>query len=231
MILLNLIQVVLIAIWTLLFCYVITLLLPPKATLWLAVRLWAPVTIFLTMSRLKVEGLENLDPKKHYIFMANHSSFFDIPAIFWGSRRELHFMVKEELKHNIFTGFVCKKMHMIFIDRSNAQKTTSSMRKAIELISEGMDIVIYPEGTRTKTGELGVFRKGGFKLAINSQTDIVPVTIKKSAKAWSRNNIRFSPTIVTVHFDKPISVQGVEERDAAKISAQVFETIKQELQK
>ena len=106
---------------------------------------------------------------------------------------------------------------MIFIDRSNAQKTTSSMRKAIELISEGMDIAIYPEG--------------GFKLAINSQTDIVPVTIKKSAKAWSRNNIRFSPTIVTVHFDKPISVQGVEERDAAKISAQVFETIKQELQK
>ena len=105
------------------------------------------------------------------------------------------------------------------------------MRKAIELISEGMDIAIYPEGTRTKTGELGAFRKGGFKLAINSQTDIVPVTIKKSAKAWSRNNIRLSPTIVTVHFDKPISVQGVEERDVAKISAQVFETIKQELQK
>lgn len=229
MIILNIIQACLIGLWTLVFGYIITLFLPSRITHWLSVYLWSPVTIFFTLSRIKIEGLENIDKDNHYIFMANHSSFFDIPAIFWASKRMLHFMAKEELKHNIFTGFLCIKMRTIFIDRSNAQKTTSSMRNAIELASEGMDIAIFPEGTRTKTGEMGPFKRGGFKFAINSNVDIVPVTIKKSATAWSRDNIHFHPTQVIVHFGKPISVQGLQETDASKLSAEVFEAIKKEL--
>ena len=101
----------------------------------------------------------------------------------------------------------------------------------LDLISQGMDIAIFPEGTRTKTGELNPFKKGGFKLAINSQTDIVPVTIKNSAKAWSRSNIRFRPTKVTVCFGKPISVQGLQESDASQVATQAFNIISEELKK
>ena len=120
---------------------------------------------------------------------------------------------------------------MIFIDRKNAQKSVASMRQAVDLISQGMDIAIFPEGTRTKTGELNPFKKGGFKLAINSQTDIVPVTIKNSAKAWSRSNLRFRPTKVIVCFGKPISVQGLQENDAVQIANQTFDIIHKELKK
>ncbi|MCQ2605238.1 MAG: 1-acyl-sn-glycerol-3-phosphate acyltransferase [Bacteroidales bacterium] len=229
MIIINLIQFLLLAIWLVLFCYVITLLLPSKVTLWLAVYLWSPVTIFLTLSRIKVEGLENIDSDKHYIFMANHASFLDIPALMWGTKRALHFMAKEELNRNILTGYTCRKMRMIFIDRGNSQKTTSNMRVAKELIAEGEDIALCPEGTRTKTGELGPFKRGGFKFAIASQVDIVPVTIKNSAVAWSRDNIHFHPTTVVVHIGKPVSVQGLQETDAGKVSAQVFDIIKEEL--
>ncbi len=229
MIILNIIQLILVAFWTLLFVYVLTLLLPPKASLWLTVHLWAPVTSFIVLSPIKSEGLEKLDPKKNYVFMANHSSYFDIPCLFYGSRRMLHFLAKEELKHNIFTGFMLRKIQMIFIERGNAQ--ASSMRQTVDLISQGMDIAIFPEGTRTKTGELSPFKKGGFKMAINSQTDIVPVTIKNSAKAWSRSNIRFRPTKVIVHFGDPISVKGLQENEATKLAVTVSEIINEELHK
>lgn len=231
MILINLIQVVLLGLWTLIFVYVISLLLPSKVALWLTVYLWSPLMAVFAMSRIKSEGREKLDPNKSYIFMANHASYFDIPCIFWGSRRMLHFLAKEELKHNIFTGFALRKLQMVFIERGNAQKSASSMRHVVEMTQKGMDIAIFPEGTRTRTGELGVFKKGGFKLAINSQVDVVPVTIKHSAEAWSRSNLRFRPTTVIVHFSEPVSVQGLQESDAPQLASKVADIIKTELEK
>ncbi|MBR5435085.1 MAG: 1-acyl-sn-glycerol-3-phosphate acyltransferase [Bacteroidales bacterium] len=231
MILINLIQVVLLGLWTLIFVYVISLLLPSKVALWLTVYLWSPLMAVFAMSRIRSEGREKLDPNKSYIFMANHASYFDIPCIFWGSRRMLHFLAKEELKHNIFTGFALRKLQMVFIERGNAQKSASSMRHVVEMTQKGMDIAIFPEGTRTRTGELGVFKKGGFKLAINSQVDVVPVTIKHSAEAWSRSNLRFRPTTVIVHFSEPVSVQGLQESDAPQLASKVADIIKTELEK
>lgn len=231
MFIISIIQLTLIALWTLIFVYVLTLLLPSKVSLWLTVHLWAPVCELIVLSPMKVEGLEKLDKNKNYVFMANHSSFYDIPCLFWGSKRMLHFLCKAELKKSIFTGFMLRKLQMIFIDRGNAQKTAASMRQAVELISQGMNIAIFPEGTRTKTGALGTFKKGGFKLAINSQTDIVPVTIKNSAIAWSRSNLKFRPTKVYIHFGEPISVAGLHENDAADLASTVFTIINEELAK
>lgn len=231
MFLLNYIQLVLIALWTLVFVYVLTLLLPSKVALWLTVHLWAPVCEIIVMSPIKVSGLENLDKDKNYVFMSNHASFYDIPVLFWGTKRMLHFLAKSELKNSIFTGFMLKKLEMVFIERGNAQKSVASVRHAEEMIRKGMDIAIFPEGTRTKTGELGPFRKGGFKMAINSGTDVVPVTIKNSAKAWARSNRKFRPTKVYIHFSTPISVQNLHEEDAQNLAAQTFAIIENELKK
>lgn len=183
------------------------------------------------MSPIKTEGIENIDPKKNYIFMANHTSFFDIPCLFWGSKRLLHFLCKAELRNNILTSFMLRKLEMVFIDRGNAQNTVESMRQTEKLISKGKDIAIFPEGTRSKTGEMLPFKRGGFKLAIYSNTEIIPVTIKNSAKAWSHSNIRFRPTKVTVHFHEPISVEGLKETDALALSKQVFQIINTELKR
>ena len=231
MFILNYIQLTLIALWTLIFVYVLTVLLPSKVALWLTVHLWAPVCQFIVLSPIKVSGLENLDKNKNYVFMSNHASFYDIPILFWGSKRMLHFLAKSELKDSIFTGFMLKKLEMIFIERGNAQKSVASVRHAEDMIRKGLDIAIFPEGTRTKTGELGVFRKGGFKMAINSGTDIVPVTIKNSAKAWSRSNKKFRPTKVYIHFGTPIPVKDLSEEDAQKIATDTFNIINEELKK
>jgi 1-acyl-sn-glycerol-3-phosphate acyltransferase len=161
--------------------------------------------------------LENLDPKQHYIFMANHASFFDIACLFYASKRRLHFIAKQELGRQFFTGYMLRKLQIIFIDRSNAQRSAASMRQAIETIKSGKDIAIFPEGTRTKTGKLGTFKKGGFKIAIQSQTPIVPVVIENSARAWARNNIRFRPTTVIVRFGKPIETDHLHEENSMEL--------------
>ena len=231
MFIINFIQFILLGLWTFIFVYVLTILLPSRASLWLTTHLWAPVNALIVMSSIKPEGLENIDPKKNYIFMANHTSFFDIPCLFWASKRLIHFLCKAELRDNILTGFMIRKLDMVFIDRSNAQNSVCSMRHTEEIISKGNDIAIFPEGTRSKTGEMLPFKRGGFKLAIYSNTEIVPVTIKNSAKAWSHSNLRFRPTKVTVHFHEPISVQGLKDTDALALSKQVFEIINTELKR
>ncbi len=231
MFIINFIQLILLGLWTFLFVYVLTLLLPPRLSLWLTIHLWAPVNSLIVMSPIKTENLEKLDPNKNYIFMANHSSFYDIACLFWGSKRPLHFLCKAELRENILTGFMLRKLDMVFIDRRNAQNSVSSMRQAEKMLAKGCDIALFPEGTRSKTGALCPFKRGGFKLAIASNTEIVPVTIKNSAKAWSHSNLRFRPTKVTVLFHEPISVQGLHETDALPLSKQVFEIINNELKK
>lgn len=231
MIIINVIQVLLIGLWTLIFVYIIIPFLPAKLALWLTVYLWSPLTAFFTGSPIKTYGREKLDPHKNYIFMANHASYYDIPCLFLSTRRKLHFLAKAELKESVFAGFAIKKLQMVFIERGNAQKTAVSIRHVEEMIKSGYDIAIFPEGTRTKTGELGVFRKGGFKMAINANTDIVPITIKKSAIAWDRSNIRFRPTIVTVHIGDPIPVEQYTEDAAQSLVDKTRNTIQEELQK
>lgn len=231
MFIINFIQFIFLALWTFIFVYILTLLLPSRAALWFTTHIWSPVCAFIVMSPIKTEGIENIDPKKNYIFMANHTSFFDIPCLFWGSKRLIHFLCKAELRNNILTSFMLRKLEMVFIDRDNAQKTVESMRQTEKLISKGNDIAIFPEGTRSKTGEMLPFKRGGFKLAIYSNTEIIPVTIKNSAKAWSHSNIRFRPTKVTVHFHEPISVEGLKETDALALSKQVFQIINTELKR
>ena len=229
MFIINFIQFILLGLWTFVFVYVLTLLLPPRVSLWLTTHLWAPVCAFIIMSPIKTKGLENLDPNKNYIFTANHTSFFDIACLFWASKRPLHFLCKAELRDNILTGFMLRKLDMVFVDRRNALNSVESMRHVEKMISEGKDIAIFPEGTRSKTGDLCPFKRGSFKLAITTNTHIVPVTIKNSAKAWSLSNLRFRPTRVTVQFHTPISVQGLKETDALPLSKQVYEIIANEL--
>jgi len=225
MIFLNLIQVIFSALWTVFIVYIISPFLNYKAAFWITIHVWTPVITFLILSKIETKGLENIDSNKHYIFMANHSSYFDIVCLFNATKRNLHFIAKEELSRQFFTGYMLRKLKIIFIDRSNAQNSARSMKQAIEVIKNGKNVAIFPEGTRTKTGNLGAFRRGGFKLAIQAQTEIIPVAISKSAKAWPRNNFSFRPTTVTLTFGKPISIQGYSENDTKEIQDKVVNFI------
>ncbi len=221
MIIINIIQLILLALWTIFIVYICAPFLNYNGAWYITTHWWAGGCVRILFSKIKIEGLENLDPKQHYIFMANHSSYFDIACLFYASKRRLHFIAKQELGRQFFTGYMLRKLQIIFIDRSSAQRSATSMRQAIETIQSGKDIAIFPEGTRTKTGKLGVFKKGGFKMAIQSQTPIVPVVIENSARAWARNNITFRPTTVTVRFGTPVETAHLQENDTQTLSEKV----------
>lgn len=223
MIIINIIQLIFLSLWTIFIVYICAPFLNYNGAWYITTHWWAGGCARILFSKIKIEGLENLDPKQHYIFMANHSSYFDIACLFYATKRRLHFVAKQELGRQFFTGYMLRKLQIIFIDRSNAQRSAASMRQAIETIKSGKDIAIFPEGTRTKTGQLGVFKKGGFKMAIQSHTPIVPVVIEKSARAWARNNIRFRPTTVVVRFCKPVETDNLTENNAQALSEQVRE--------
>ena len=221
MIIINILQLIFLSLWTIFIVYICAPFLNYNGAWYITTHWWAGGCARILFSKIKIEGLENLDPKQHYIFMANHSSYFDIACLFYATKRRLHFIAKQELGRQFFTGYMLRKLQIIFIDRSNAQRSATSMRQAIETIQSGKDIAIFPEGTRTKTGKLGVFKKGGFKMAIQSQTPIVPVVIENSAKAWARNNITFRPATVVVRFCKPVETAHLTENDAQALSEKV----------
>lgn len=217
MVIINIIQVILLVVWIVFTVYGVGSVTTKRGAFNFTVRVWSPGIAAILLTRIKVIGKENLAPDSPYIFMANHTSYFDIPCLFAATKRRLHFIAKDELRTNFFTGYMLKKIEMIFINRSNAQKSAESMRKAISFMKEGRNIAIFPEGTRSKTGKIGNFKRGGFKMAIQSELPIVPIVIHNSAKAWPLSNFNFKPTTVTVEFKPPIPTKGLTEADIPKL--------------
>ncbi len=222
MMIINIIQMILLSLWTIFIVYILSPFFNYKGAWWITVNLWAPGIAYILLTRIEVKGIENIDPKKHYIFMSNHASYFDIACLFIATKRNLHFLAKYELSRNFFTGYMLRKLQIIFIDRTNSQRSAASLLKAVEHIQKGKNVAIFPEGTRTRTGKLGVFRKGGFKLAVQSNTPIIPVSITNSAKAWPIHHFGFRPTTVTVTFGPEIQVTGIDENDTKELIDSVY---------
>ncbi|MFO7867890.1 MAG: lysophospholipid acyltransferase family protein [Bacteroidales bacterium] len=227
MIILNIIQMILIAVWTLFTVYVVGGLTTKKCAFNFTIYVWAPIVFAILLSRLKIKGKEHVSPNRNYVFMANHSSYFDIAALFMATQRKLHFMAKDELRTNPFTGFMLKKIDMIFIDRTNAYKSKESLKRAADFISQGRDLMVFPEGTRTTNGKIGPFKRGGFKIAVDSRIPIIPVVISNTAKAWPCSNVGGCPTTVIVEFCKAVETTQYTEKNMSELISVVKSTMEE----
>ena len=152
--------------------------------------LWARTILFVSRVKVKAQGVHRLDPEKSYIFMANHLSNFDIPALFVGLPVQFRWLAKAELFKIPIFGQGMKGCGYISIDRSNRESAFESLREAANKIQSGVSVMIFPEGTRSHDGKLLPFKKGGFVLAQNAGVPIVPVAIKGSGVVMSRNGMR-----------------------------------------
>lgn len=140
-------------------------------------RMWSKVAILLSLSRVTVQGAERLDKNKSYVFVANHASAFDIFLVYGYLGRDIRWVMKKELMSVPFLGWACKNVGHIPIDRSNSSAAKDSIEVAKQRMEGGVSVVFFPEGTRSRTGKMGRFKKGAFLLALELQADIVPVTI------------------------------------------------------
>lgn len=182
------------------------ILLRKTPTLYLAKKLWAPVALFIMGARLEIKGKENLNSDLPYIVMSNHCSYLDIPALQIAFPVNLYFIAKKELRRMPFLGWFLILSGMIFIDRKNTAAAKISLAEAAKIIHNGKHVIVFPEGTTSKTGEVMAFKKGGFHLAQDAAVSIVPVQIKGTYYIWpSASKLNMRRGKITVIIGKPIS--------------------------
>jgi 1-acyl-sn-glycerol-3-phosphate acyltransferase len=163
-------------------------------------RIWARCTIRGTRSTVTVSGWENLTNQHNVCFISNHQGLMDIPLIMGWLDRAVGFVAKKELqKVPVLSGWM-RAIHSVFLDRSNARKAVESINTAAETIRQGHAIVIFPEGTRSKTGKIGEFKTGSLKLAFNAEAIIQPLSISGTRNIYEKNKrIRKSQIFVHIH--------------------------------
>lgn len=159
---------------------------------------------------LYVAGDHNLVPGETYIFMSNHESWMDIPAIYGAVPTSLRMVSKIGLMQVPILGHAMVNAGFIAIDRKNRSRAIRQLGRAKERIAEGISIWIAPEGTRTRDGAIGPFKKGGFYLAKELNKSIVPVFIEGAAEVMPTDGISVFPNkSITVHFCEPVSADDV----------------------
>ncbi|MCP4521095.1 MAG: 1-acyl-sn-glycerol-3-phosphate acyltransferase [Cytophagales bacterium] len=166
---------------------------------------WSPVILFFSGVEFEIKGLDRVDFSKPHVFVANHQSFIDIVCIFKAIPVNLYFVAKKELKRMPFVGWYLAAMKMIFIDRSNRIKSAESLKKASMLIRNGKNVIIFPEGTRSVDGEIGMFRKGAFLMAKEAEVSVVPMYLEGPKDVWEANTWKIRKGKIRLVIGEPIS--------------------------
>ncbi|MEJ2545447.1 MAG: lysophospholipid acyltransferase family protein, partial [Calditrichaceae bacterium] len=133
------------------------------------IRFWAKTILKISGIKVEIVGLENVNPEIPVVYMANHGSLFDILASFYAIPGAARFIAKKELFRIPFFAQGMQIVGMIKIDRGNSAKARATINEAIDVMKKGVSVIIFPEGTRSREGNIRPFKKGGVILAINGK--------------------------------------------------------------
>lgn len=193
-------------------------------------RFWTWIVVWAGGVSLKVHGADNIDPRQQYIFMVNHQSNVDIPVLVQSLPQfQLRWVAKKELLKVPFFGWAMWATKHVMVDRNDSQDALRSLRVAKERMANGISIVVFPEGTRSRDGKLHRFKKGGFLLAAQAGKPVVPITINGSERLLPYGAFQLRPGAIDVIIDKPISVEGYRAGKLRILSNQVRDTIQSHL--
>jgi 1-acyl-sn-glycerol-3-phosphate acyltransferase len=197
-------------------------------------RFWARSIVFVSRVKVSVQGLEHIDPGAAYVYMANHQSMFDILTLLGYLPVQFRWLAKMELFQIPVFGYSMARVGYISIDRSNRKSAYKSLQEAAQKIAQGVSVVVFPEGTRSRDGQIKPFKGGGFYLAIRSGRPIVPVVIIGSHHVMPKGRLRIrrgqiilniNPPIETTHYNNSTkeilmeSVRSTMKRDLERIKA------------
>jgi 1-acyl-sn-glycerol-3-phosphate acyltransferase len=193
-------------------------------------RLWTWLILRIGGISLQVDGLQHIDPSRQYIFIVNHQSNIDIPVLVQAlAKFQLRWLAKKELLRIPFFGWAMWATKHVTVDRADPQDAIKSLERAEKCLAAGISLVIYPEGTRSKDGNLLRFKKGGFLLAVQTKTPVVPVTVNGSGAVLPAGAWRLRPGLIKVTVEEPISVEGFRPGNLRLLSEQVREKIARNL--
>ncbi len=164
---------------------------------------WGWLIIKVLLLPVKVEGEANLEKDKSYVFVANHQGAFDIFLVYGFLGRNIRWMMKYQILKIPLVGAACKASKQILVDKRGPKKIKATYDHAREMLTGGTSLMVFPEGARTFTGHMGIFKRGAFMLADELQLPVVPMTINGSFNVLPRMNdwhfVEWHPLKLTIH--------------------------------
>lgn len=179
--------------------------------------------------KVNIKGIENI-PDETCVFVSNHQGNFDFLVILANIDKSIGFLAKKEILKIIIVSNWMKKMHCVFIDRSDIKESLKAINEGIDNVKKGYSMVIFPEGTRSKSSDMGEFKKGALKLATKANVPIVPLVIDKTYKAFEEGHGKLKKAVVDFSILEPIDVASMDRKQKAELSEILREKIDTELQ-
>lgn len=191
-------------------------------------KAWAKLMIFVTGNKVRVIN-DELVPNEPVLYVVNHQSNFDIPVCMAYLPHFAPFIAKIELAKVPMLSYWMKQMKCLFMDRKNMRQSLKVILEGIEMLKDGNSLVIFPEGTRAKNGEMLEFKPGSLKLAVKANVPIVPVTIKNTYKVFEEHN-RIRKTDVSITFHEVIETSDLSREEVNNLHNTVRDIIKTTLE-
>lgn len=190
---------------------------------------WARLNAMMTPIFVKVSGRSNVDKKQSYVVVANHQSQFDIFVLYGYLGIDFKWVLKQELRKIPGLGIGCEKVGHIFIDRSDHESALASLNAAKEKIVNGTSVLFFPEGTRSSDGNMKDFKKGAFKMALDLELPILPVTIIGTRDILPNNTIDLLPGRALMNIHEPVPVTGYSDENIEDLMAKVRAIMKRDV--
>ncbi|NLK62982.1 MAG: 1-acyl-sn-glycerol-3-phosphate acyltransferase [Fusobacteria bacterium] len=194
-------------------------------------KFWGKALIVATGSKVEViykdeEDFKNIASNEPFLLVANHQSNLDIPLLTGYFPRNLGFVAKKEMEKWPILNVWMKRIKCVFLDRENPRNGIKDIKQAIGYIKEGYTMAIFPEGTRTKTGEIGEFQKGSIKIATDPKVKIVPVTIVGTMNIMGKNSkfVKGNKNLKLI-IEKSIETNGLDKEKLNNLHNEIREMI------
>ncbi len=185
---------------------------------------WAKMVLKTTGSTIKIEGVDKIPNEKGLCFIGNHQSAIDILIVISVLPVTVGYIAKKELLYYPFLNLWIVALRSVYIERGNVKKALRSIEKGIEFIKKGNSMIIFPEGTRSKSDTMGIFKNGSIKLATRAEATIIPLTISGSWHAWEEN-LRIGPADIKFTVHEAVPTKGISAEDRKALGGRLSDII------
>ncbi len=170
------------------------------------------MAMFLAGVRVKTVGLDKAWNAGTAVFVCNHVTNLDPAALFWKLPR-IAVILKKELGRIPLLGYVMKLGSFIYVDRAARDSRHKALDEAIKTLRRGVSLLIFPEGTRSRTSEMLPFRPGPFTMAIEAEVPVVPIVVKGARELMPPGSLQIKPGVLTLEVLDPLPTEGLSTGD------------------
>ncbi len=188
-------------------------------------RAWARILLRVAGIRVRVTGMEHLDPEATYVFAGNHTSQMDIYSFQGYFPHDFRWIAKKELFNIPLFGRAMRKVGFISIDRSRGREAVKSLALAAKRIENGSSVLIFPEGTRSADGRLHPFKAGAFLLAIKAGVPVVPVGFNNASSLLPKGKLLPKGGEIVIRIGRPVATTAYSPRDKQQLASLIHERV------